>query len=112
MMVSFFLCSVLAVALPPLGLILPPHELVKLIVMPLSFPLFIFPTVILISLPAPMLFSLLLVTLRLTSSGQNIDCRNTRLDTRMLVAKDLHYKTSWELFKSIFLFFCNTICNY
>lgn len=103
-MVSFFLCSVLAVALPPLGLILPPHELVKLIVMPLSFPLFIFPTVIFISLPAPMLFSLLLVTLRLTSSGQNIDCRNTRLDTRMLVAKDLHYKTSWKLFKSILFF--------
>lgn len=87
-MVALFFRSVLAVALPPFGLILPPHKLVELIVVSLSFPLLIFPTVIFISLPAPMLLPLLLVALRLTSSGHSIDCRH-----RILVIA----KKGWNL---------------
>lgn len=75
MMVSLFLGSVLTVTLSPFGLIFAAHKLVKLIVVSLSFPLFLFPTVIFVSLPASMLLSLLLVTLRLTSSGQRWDCK-------------------------------------
>lgn len=72
-MVPLFLSSVLAVALPPFGLVFAAHELVKLVVVSLSFPLFVFPTVILVSLSAAVLLPLLLVTLRLPSSGQSGD---------------------------------------
>lgn len=71
MMVPLFLGSVLTVTLSPFGLILAAHELVKLVVVSLSLPLFVFPTVIFVSLPASVLLSLLLVTLRLTSSGRS-----------------------------------------
>lgn len=80
MMVSLFLGSVLTVALSPLGLIFASHELVELIVVSLSFPLLIFPAVIFVSLPAPMLLSLLFVALRLTSSGQRRDCKTHSQD--------------------------------
>lgn len=76
-MVPLFLGSVLAVAFPPFGLIFAAHKLVKLIMVSLSFPIFIFPTVILISLSAAVLLSLLLFTLRQTSSSQSGGCRNT-----------------------------------
>lgn len=71
-----FLGPILTVALSPFGLIFAAHKLVKLIVVPLSFPLFILPSVLLVSLSAAMLLPLLLVALRLTSSGQSGDCKS------------------------------------
>ena len=73
MMVPLFLGSVLAVTLSPFCFIFAAHKLVKLIVVPLTFPLVVLPSVVFISLSAAVLFSLFLVTLRLTSSGQSGD---------------------------------------
>lgn len=70
MMMALFLGSVLAVALPPFGLVFPPHELIKLVVVSLPFSLLVLAAVILISLPAAVLISLLFVALSLTSAGQ------------------------------------------
>lgn len=70
MVVPLLLGPLLAVAFAPLGLVLAPHELVKLVVVPLPFPLLVFPTMIFVSLPAAVLLPLLLVALRLTSSGE------------------------------------------
>lgn len=67
---SLFLGAVLAVTFAPLGFIFAAHELVKLVVVSLSFPLLVFPSVILVSLSAAMLLSLLLVALRLPPAGQ------------------------------------------
>lgn len=69
MVMALFLGSVLAVSLPPFGLIFATHKLVKLIVVSLAFSLLVFTTVIFISLSAAVLLSLLLVALRLTSDG-------------------------------------------
>ena len=89
-MVPLFLGPILAVALPPLGLIFAPHKFVKLVVMPLSFPLVVFPSMVLVSLPASvLLLSLLLVALGLTSSGQ----RGDRIDNTQRC-----YENSWYLF--------------
>lgn len=75
MMVPLLPGSVLAVALPPPGLVFVAHEFVKFVVVALPFPFLIFPSVILlISLSAAVLLSLLLVALRLTSSGVIGDC--------------------------------------
>lgn len=76
-MVPLLLGSVLAVALPPLGLIFPPHELVKVVVMLLSFPVFVFSSVVLVSLSASVLLSRLLLSLRLPSGGHRRDYRGS-----------------------------------
>lgn len=68
-MMPLFLGSVVAITLPPSGLLLVPHELVKVVVVPLSFPLILFASVILLSLSAAVLLPLLLVAVRLTPSG-------------------------------------------
>lgn len=70
MVVALLLGPVLAVALAPLGLVLATHELVELVVVPLPFPLLVFPAVIFVSLPAAVLLPLLLVALRLTPGGR------------------------------------------
>lgn len=77
-MVPLLLGSVLAVALPPLGLVSAPHELVELVVVPLPLPLLVLAPVVLVSLPAAVLLSLLLVALGLTPSGQSGDCTHTK----------------------------------
>lgn len=95
MMVPLFLGSVLAVALPPFGLIFASHKFVKLIVVSLSFPLFIFPSVIFISLSSAVLLSLLLVTLRLTSSGKSGNC----IDTKYInTTRSCYSENSWYHF--------------
>lgn len=70
MILPLFLGSVVAITLPPSGLLLVPHELVKVVVVSLSFPLIIFASVVLLSLPATVLLPLLLVAVSLTSSGE------------------------------------------
>lgn len=78
MMVPLFLGPVLAVALPPLGLVFSAHELFKLVVVPLAFPLLVLPPVVLVSQSAAVLLALLLVAVRLPSGGQSGDCMDTK----------------------------------
>lgn len=96
--VALLLGSVLAVAFAPLGLVFAPHELVKLVVVPLSFPLLIFPSVIFVSLPAAVLLPLLLVALRLTSSGRRAEIAGTsNAHLRYSCHRLFHY---WCCFRS------------
>lgn len=69
-MMPLFLGSVVAITLSPSGLFLVPHELVKVVVVSLSFPLIIFASVVLLSLSATVLLPLLLVAVSLPSSGE------------------------------------------
>lgn len=62
--------AVVTITLPPSGLLFVPHELVKVVVVALSLPLIIFASVVLLSLSAAVLLSLLLVAVGLTSSGE------------------------------------------
>lgn len=74
--VPFFLGPVLTVTFAPLGLVLSTHEFIELVVVPLPFPVFVFPSVIFISRSASMLLSLLFVALRLTPSGHKWEWRD------------------------------------
>lgn len=89
MMMPFLLGSVVAVTFPPSGLLLVPHELVKVVVVSLSFPLIIFASVVLLSLSATLLLPLLLVAVSLTSSGEKagstIMCPSTTKKLQQLV---------------------------
>lgn len=69
-MMPLFLGSVVAITLPPSGLLLVPHELVKVVVVSLSFPLILFASVVLLSQSAAVLLPLLFVAVRLTPSGE------------------------------------------
>lgn len=69
-MMPLFLGSVVAITLPPSGLLLVSHELVKVVVVSLSFPLIIFASVVLLSRSATVLLPLLLIAVSLTSSGE------------------------------------------
>lgn len=83
MMVAVFLGAVLTVAFSPLGFVFAAHELVKLIVVTLPLFLLVLPAVVFVSLPASMLLSLLLVALRLASSGHSEDCTDMKLRCQM-----------------------------
>lgn len=69
-MMSVLLGAVVTVTLAPSGLLFMPHELVKVVVVTLPLPLLIFASVVLLSLSAAVLLSLLLVAVGLTSSGE------------------------------------------
>lgn len=72
-MMPLFLGSVVAITLPPSGLLLVSHELVKVVMVSLSFPLIIFASVLLLPLSATVLLPLLLVAVSLTSSGERFN---------------------------------------
>lgn len=69
-MMPVLLGAVVTVTLPPPGLLFVPHELVKVVVVALPLPLIIFASMVLLSLSATVLLSLLLVAVGLTSSGE------------------------------------------
>lgn len=74
MMMAVLLGAVVTVTLPPSGLLFVPHELVKVVVVALPLPLILFASMVLLSLSATVLLSLLLVAVGLTSSGERTLC--------------------------------------
>lgn len=70
-MMLFFLGPVLAVAFAPLGLLLASHELVKLVVMPLTLTFLVSAAMLFVPLPTAVTFPLLLVTLDLTPTTES-----------------------------------------